>query len=203
MLWCYLFISSRYIEYQAEIETSAADLQVADLTVYIGALEAQLINVTKYAESWVRKCEENSTALLELGQSLTWLGQGENLLTGDSLAEVIDFTWHAMTTIGTVLVLSAIIISPSLHENDCFVVAYSAFWCVKSVIRVLRLSFCCDWNDYCSFIIFFTRKSRLKQAVSTLTRTTHEITVTNGLRWGHLVSLTSQSLPWNYCWCCC
>lgn len=72
---------------------SAADLQVADLTVYIGALESQLTNVTKYAESWVRKCDENSTALLELGQSLTWLGQGENHLLGDSLAQVKQYSW--------------------------------------------------------------------------------------------------------------
>lgn len=75
---------------KAEVEKSAADLQIEDIVAYSTALEKQMLNVTKHAENLVRAYRDDAKAINELGLSLTWLGQSE----GDSLG-------LALTQVGT------------------------------------------------------------------------------------------------------
>ena len=56
--------------------------------MYVAALEKQMQNVAKHADSLVKRSRENATAMFELGQSFTWLGQSEGDSLGAALTQV-------------------------------------------------------------------------------------------------------------------
>lgn len=73
---------------KAEIEKSAADTKIEEISQYILALEKQMVSVTKHSEGLVKRSRELSSAMFEFGQSITWLGQSEGDLIGTALTQV-------------------------------------------------------------------------------------------------------------------
>ncbi len=78
----------RVLNQQTELEKSAADIKIEEISVYILALEKQMVNVTKHSEALVRRSREISSAMFEFGQSITWLGQSEGDVIGAALTQV-------------------------------------------------------------------------------------------------------------------
>lgn len=83
-----------YIDYfkctfvQTELEKSAADLKIEEISQYVAQLEKQLANVTKHSEALVKRNREISQAYLDFGQSFALLGQTEGDCAGAALAQV-------------------------------------------------------------------------------------------------------------------
>ncbi len=73
---------------QTELEKSAADIKIEEISQYILALEKQMVNVTKHSEALVKRSREISSAMFEFGQSITWLGQSEGDVIGTALTQV-------------------------------------------------------------------------------------------------------------------
>lgn len=73
---------------KAEIEKSAADTKIEEISQYILALEKQMVSVTKHSEGLVKRSRELSSAMFEFGQSITWLGQSEGDVIGTALTQM-------------------------------------------------------------------------------------------------------------------
>lgn len=78
------------MQYQPELEKSAADLKIEETAQYISKLEKQLSNVVKHVDGMIRRLKEASTNLFEFGQSLNFLGQSEGDAVGTALAHMGD-----------------------------------------------------------------------------------------------------------------
>eukprot|EP00428_Durinskia_dybowskii_P066394 CAMPEP_0170387430 /NCGR_PEP_ID=MMETSP0117_2-20130122/17553_1 /TAXON_ID=400756 /ORGANISM="Durinskia baltica, Strain CSIRO CS-38" /LENGTH=494 /DNA_ID=CAMNT_0010643297 /DNA_START=72 /DNA_END=1556 /DNA_ORIENTATION=+ len=70
------------------LERSAADIKTDEINQYITALEKQLVNVTKHAESLVKRSRETAITFFEFGQSFTFLGQSEGDTVGAALSQL-------------------------------------------------------------------------------------------------------------------
>ncbi len=73
---------------QPELEKSAADLKVEEISQYITQLDKQISNTWKHSEALIKRNREMSQALFEFGQSLSFLGQSEGDAVGSGLAQV-------------------------------------------------------------------------------------------------------------------
>eukprot|EP01040_Poterioochromonas_malhamensis_P001597 gene1597-1691_t len=71
-----------------ELEKSAADTKVEEITAYIFQVEKQMTAMLKHAEGLVKKNRETSQVLFELGQSISLFGQGEADGLGKALNEM-------------------------------------------------------------------------------------------------------------------
>jgi sorting nexin-1/2 len=82
---------------KAELEKSAADVKVDEMTAYVQVLEKQLNNVSRHSDAMVKKLREASAAMLDFGQQLHFLGQSEGDSVGSGLIEVGDSLCSAAT----------------------------------------------------------------------------------------------------------
>lgn len=69
-------------------EKSPADIKIHEISLYIWALEKQMQNVARHSEFLVKRSRETATAMFELSQSLTYLGQSEGDTLGAALTQV-------------------------------------------------------------------------------------------------------------------
>ncbi len=77
-----------FFDFQAEVEKSAADVKIEEISQYITAIEKQMVSVTKSCDTLVRRSRETSTALFDLGQSISALGVAEGNAIGTALTQV-------------------------------------------------------------------------------------------------------------------
>ena len=73
---------------QPELEKSAADVKVEEISQYITQLDKQISNTWKHSEQLIKRNREMSQALFEFGQSLSFLGQSEGDAVGSGLAQM-------------------------------------------------------------------------------------------------------------------
>jgi hypothetical protein len=83
-----LDLSVVFSPFQAEVEKSAADMKIEEISQYISAIEKQMVSVTKSCETLVRRSRETSTALFDFGQSISALGVAEGNAIGTALTQV-------------------------------------------------------------------------------------------------------------------
>jgi len=73
---------------KAEIEKSAADVQIEDLGNYMEALQKQMNLLTKHAATLIQRYRESCSTMYELGQAYILLGQTEGENVGQGLIQL-------------------------------------------------------------------------------------------------------------------
>lgn len=81
-----------------DVEKSAADTKVEEISQYVSQLEKQMNATLKHSECLVKRNREISQAMFELGQSLTFLGQNEGDALGAGLSDM-GTTIDALSTL--------------------------------------------------------------------------------------------------------
>lgn len=73
---------------KAELEKSAADVQIEDLGNYMEALQKQMSLLTKHAATLIQRYRESCSTMYELSQAFTCLGQTEGENVGQGLIQL-------------------------------------------------------------------------------------------------------------------
>lgn len=70
------------------VEKTAADLKIEEISEYLNQLETHMGNVSKGTSLVVKRNRDMANALFEFGQAFTWLGQSEGDSLGTALVQV-------------------------------------------------------------------------------------------------------------------
>lgn len=73
---------------QVQMDVTPADAKVNEISEYVTKIENQVVNLSKNANTLIRRHREVASALRDFGQSYTFLGQAEGHSLGSALIQV-------------------------------------------------------------------------------------------------------------------